>query len=121
VLKLSERDRAMLEGERGAANAMAMRVLSRAGAIIAAPYLIDVVSAHIDGCLYHGQVSLDFVERLVEGGGKVAIPTTLNVGSLDLMHPELSPSAGDPARPSSLENEGMKAKMRSAEFSDGMP
>ena len=40
-------------------------------------------------CLYHGQASLDFVERLIEGGGKVVVPTTLNVGSLDLIHPEL--------------------------------
>ena len=45
--------------------------------------------AHIDGCLYHGQVSLDFVERLVATGGRVRVPTTLNVGSLDLIHPEI--------------------------------
>ena len=51
--------------------------------------LLDITSAHIDGCLYHGQASLDFVERLVAGGGKVVVPTTLNVGSLDLIHPEL--------------------------------
>src|ERR687892_663827 len=34
------------------------------------------------------RVSLDFVDRLVELGGRVVVPTTLNVGSLDLMHPE---------------------------------
>ena len=45
--------------------------------------------AHIDGCLYHGQTSLDFVEYFVDTGAKVAVPTTLNVGSLDLIHPEL--------------------------------
>ncbi len=51
--------------------------------------LIDVSSAHIDGCLYHGDASLDFVERFVASGAKVAVSTTLNVGSLDLTHPKL--------------------------------
>jgi predicted aconitase len=66
-----------------------MRILTRAAAVMDAPHLIDVSSAHIDGCLYHGQTSLDFVDRLVQGGGKVRVPTTLNVGSIDLIHPEL--------------------------------
>jgi predicted aconitase len=39
-------------------------------------------------------VGLDFAERLVAGGGRVAVPTTLNVSSLDLLHPELY--RGDP-------------------------
>ncbi len=46
-------------------------------------------AAHIDGCLYHGPASLDFIDKLLEGGGRVSVPTTLNVGSLDLIHPEL--------------------------------
>ncbi len=66
-----------------------MRVLVRSAGLMGAPGLLDVSSAHIDGCLYHGQASLDFVERLVQGGGQVVIRTTLNVGSLDLIHPEL--------------------------------
>jgi predicted aconitase len=89
TLQLNESDRAMLGGDDGEAAAMAMRILTRAAAVMEAPYLIDVSSAHIDGCLYHGQTSLDFVERLVQGGGKVRVPTTLNVGSVDLIHPEL--------------------------------
>jgi predicted aconitase len=89
MLELNERDRAMLGGEFGAGVALAMRVVSRTAGVMAAGRLIDVTSAHIDGCLYHGQASLDFVERFVADGTKVAIPTTLNVGSLDLIHPEL--------------------------------
>jgi predicted aconitase len=38
--------------------------------------------------LYHGQSGLDFAERLVAGGAQVRVPTTLNVGAIDLMHPE---------------------------------
>lgn len=88
-LALTVADRQMLDGGDGEAAAMAMRILVRAAAVMGATHLIDVTSAHIDGCLYHGQTSLDFVDRLVTGGGHVRIPTTLNVGSIDLIHPEL--------------------------------
>ena len=32
---------------------------------------------------------LDFARRLIDGGAQVAVPTSLNVSSLDLLHPEL--------------------------------
>ena len=89
MIELTERDRALLGGQCGDAAALAMRVLVRSAELMGAERLLDITSAHIDGCLYHGQASLDFVERLVAGAGKVVVPTTLNVGSLDLIHPEL--------------------------------
>jgi hypothetical protein len=89
VIELTAHDQALLRGEGGDAAALAMRVLVRSADLMGAPRLLDITSAHIDGCLYHGQASLDFVERLVAGAGKVVVPTTLNVGSLDLIHPEL--------------------------------
>jgi len=79
----------MLEGAEGNAAAFAMRVLVSFAEALGAPALLDISRAHIDGCLYHGQASLDFVERLVAGGGRVRVPTTLNVGAIDLIHPEL--------------------------------
>jgi len=89
MLQLSERDKAMLNGEFGEGPARAMRIVTRTADVMSAPTLIDITCAHIDGCLYHGQTSLDFVELFVAAGAKVAVPTTLNVGSLDLIHPEL--------------------------------
>ncbi|MGE0752069.1 MAG: aconitase X [Variibacter sp.] len=88
-LKLSPHDEALLNAGDGDAAAWAMRVLVAFAEAIGAPSLLDISRAHIDGCLYHGQASLDFVERLVATGGRVRVPTTLNVGSLDLIHPEL--------------------------------
>ena len=88
-LRLSPFDDALLNGEEGPAAAFAMAILVAFARAIGAPALLDITRAHIDGCLYHGQVSLDFVERLVDGGGRVRVPTTLNVGSMDLIHPEL--------------------------------
>ncbi|WP_175726937.1 aconitase X [Burkholderia ambifaria] len=89
MLQLSERDDAMLHGAFGDGVARAMRIVTRTAEVMSAPNLIDITSAHIDGCLYHGQTSLDFVEYFVDTGARVAVPTTLNVGSLDLIHPEL--------------------------------
>jgi predicted aconitase len=86
---LEDADRAMLDGALGDAVALAMRVVVGTARASRAPRLISVESAHIDGCLYHGKAGLDFAERLVALGGRVAVPTTLNVGSLDLLHPGL--------------------------------
>jgi predicted aconitase len=66
-----------------------MRLVVRAAEVLAADRLIPITRAHVDSCLYHGEATIDFVERLVEGGARVAVPTTLNVGALDLLHPEL--------------------------------
>lgn len=57
--------------------------------VYGADYLLDITSAHIDGVLYHGVSGLEFVQKLVEADGQVVVPTTLNVGALDLMHPEM--------------------------------
>jgi predicted aconitase len=72
-----------------------MRLLVRFADAVGAEDLIEAEAAHIDGCLYHGEVSLDFVERFVELGGKVRVPTTLNVGSVDLIHPDLFQGSAD--------------------------
>jgi predicted aconitase len=79
----------MLHGEGGEAARTAMELLVAVGESEEAPGLLDITAAHIDGGLYHGQAGLDFALRLLEGGGQVVVPTTLNVSSLDLLHPEL--------------------------------
>ena len=77
------------DGAHGAGAAFAMRLLVRFADAVDARAFLDVEAAHVDGCLYHGRASLDFAERMIELGGKVRVPTTLNVGSVDLIHPEL--------------------------------
>ncbi len=89
-LELSERDRALLSGDEGEAARLAMRIVVEMAPIMGAGRLIDVASAHVDGCLYHGRAGLEFAERLAAGGARVSVPTTLNVGALDLLHPERS-------------------------------
>lgn len=66
-----------------------MRLVVRAAEALGAERLIPISGAHVDSCLYHGEATVDFVERLVSGEARVTVPTTLNVGALDLLHPEL--------------------------------
>lgn len=78
-----------------------MRILVDAAQALGAESLIDIASAHVDGCLYHGDSGTLFAEKLVSTGAKVRVPTTLNVGALDLLHgrgTRLTPAARDMAR-----------------------
>ena len=89
MTQLSDRDRRLLGGDEGPGRELAMRLIVALAEALGATRLRDVSAAHIDGCLYHGQAALDFAERLAADGTEVSVPTTLNVGSLDLLHPEL--------------------------------
>ena len=62
-----------------------MRIVADSARLLGAQRLIPIASAHIDGALYHGDSGTLFAERLVEGGARVAVRSTLNVGALDLM------------------------------------
>lgn len=100
AIDLTDDERAMLRGAEGPAVAMAMRIVLVAARTQHAERLIPIVSAHVDSCLYHGPSSQDFVDVLVAGGGSVRVPTTLNVGGLDLNRRDLfvgSPAVRDGA------------------------
>ena len=88
-LALDDDERAMLAGEQGPAAALSMRIITELGRIRGAERLVDIDSVHIDGCIFYGQAGLDFAQRLVALGGQVKVPTTVNVGSVDLIHPHL--------------------------------
>ena len=88
-LTLTEHEQAMLEGEQGPAVALSMRIITELGRIRGATELVDIDSVHIDGCIFYGQAGLDFAQKLVALGGQVRVPTTVNVGSVDLIHPHL--------------------------------
>lgn len=83
-LHLSADERAVMQGAGGSGAAMAMRIVVASAELLGASRLIPIASAHIDGALYHGDSGTLFAERLVEGGAKVAVRSTLNVGALDL-------------------------------------
>ena len=86
MVQLTTTEREIASGSRGPAAAMALRIVADTARLLGAGRLVAIASAHIDGCLYHGDSGTLFAERLVKDGGKVAVPTTLNVGALDLLH-----------------------------------
>ena len=94
TVRLAPVDQELLHGSRGGGVALAMRVLVRVAGVMGATELLDIEGAHIDSCLYHGLSGIDFVERLSVDDAQVVVPTTLNVSSLDLLHPDLY--RGDP-------------------------
>lgn len=86
-LVLTDEEQDLLTGGAGEGVAMAMRVVTALARVRGADRLVEVSGAHVDSCLYHGRAGLDFARRLLDLGASVRVPTTLNVGSLDLMHP----------------------------------
>ncbi len=89
TVELTDHEQSLLSGAEGTGTAMAMRLVVGLAVAMEAPALLPISGAHIDSCLYHGQSSLDFARRLVDGGAEVVVPSTLNVSSIDLLHPEL--------------------------------
>ena len=85
-VKLSEKDQQMLEGQYGAAVQLAMSILVRMAEVYGAAEMMDVSQAHIDACGLLTDSSLEFAETLAAFGGRVSIPTTLNMVTLDLQN-----------------------------------
>ncbi len=85
-LALTERDRAMLQGTEGGAAKMAMSILVRMAEVFGARELMDISGAHIDSTIYIGEAGLEYAERLASLGGRVRVPSTLNVSGLDEHH-----------------------------------
>ena len=81
----------------GGARDLPIRLIERMAEWVGAPRLIAITRAHVDGCLYHGPASLDFARTVAESGATVAVPTTLNVSIIDLLHPELFRGSGEMA------------------------
>ena len=86
AVRLSDSDRRMLDGLEGKAAQMAMSILVRMADVLDAAEMMDVSQAHIDGCGLMSDSGLEFAETLAELGGKVCIPTTLNMVPLDLQN-----------------------------------
>lgn len=85
MLQLAPDEAALAAGDKGEGAAMAIRIVAEAARLLGAERLIPIASAHIDGALWHGDSGTLFAERLVAGGAKVAVRSTLNVGALDLV------------------------------------
>jgi predicted aconitase len=84
AVQLSSRDKETLAGQHGEAARLAMSILVRMADVYGAGEMMDISQAHIDGVGLLSESGLEFAERLVSMGGKVAVPTTLNMVPLDV-------------------------------------
>ncbi len=88
-MQLSQIEKAILSGDAGTpGNTMAMEIVVAAARMLGADELVEIESSHIDGCLYHGDSGVLFCEKLANDGARVKVPTTTNVGALNLLKPD---------------------------------
>ncbi|MFK7845195.1 MAG: aconitase X [Rhodothermales bacterium] len=81
---LSDYDKALLDGIHGPAARMAMSILVRMLPAFGTDRFLDIEAAHIDSSLFQGDATLEYAERLAGLGAKVVVPSTLNVGGVDV-------------------------------------
>ena len=89
-MELSAADRQMLAGQKGGGARLAMELIVQVGQATRATRLIDISWAHVGSAYNNGQANIDFAERLMELGTRVAVPTTLTTCSLNMQRLENS-------------------------------
>lgn len=95
-MQLDDDDQQLLQGQRGPAMQMAMRLVLQAASIMDASHLVPVSFAHIDACFYNGQAHVDFAQFCLDHGAKFAVPAWSNNGVVSLTHPEAYAESHDP-------------------------
>ena len=83
-MRLTDEENSILDGNRGEAARVALSVLVDLGTLYGAEELMKVSQVHIDATLYMVEAGLAFAEQMVEWGGTVAVPTSLNPSAIDL-------------------------------------
>ena len=84
-MKLTDPEKAMLDGRDGRATRKAMEILVALGEIYGAEDLVEVGSVQVSGVSYHnlGDAGLQWLQEMAEGG-RVRALTTLNPAGMDL-------------------------------------
>lgn len=95
-VELLPEEQAMLGGAAGPGVAEAMRIVIGEADSWGTTRLLEVNRAHLTSCA--DQAHLDLVQRLLSSGTRVMVPTTLDLGAMDLLHPERTPDAAGEAK-----------------------
>ena len=86
-MQLSSNEERMLKGEAGEAKQLSMEVLTKVGEAAGADRLVPIKSAHV---LAHysslHEAGIEVLEKFANGGGKFAVPTTVDPASIDLVN-----------------------------------
>lgn len=89
-MHLTREEEKIYEGELGWAYQISMKILVKLGELFGARRLIPVDSAHVSGVSYKtiGDAPIDFLEALVEAGGKAKVNSTVNPAGFDYKYLE---------------------------------
>jgi predicted aconitase len=84
-LHLDRAQERLASGDKGEAAQLAMQILTKVGDAVGADSLVPIKSAHV---LAHysslHEAGIEVLERFARGGGKFAVPTTVDPASIDL-------------------------------------
>lgn len=84
-MHLTKDQEGALNGEAGEAGQLAMQILTKVGDAVEADSLVPIKSAHV---LAHysslHEAGIEMLEKFADGGGKFAVPTTVDPASVDL-------------------------------------
>ena len=95
-VELSDQDQAHLSGENGPVLQFAAQMVVKAGELMGARELIDVSFVHVDACHYYGDAHVDFARFVVEGGGKMVVPSWTNTVPVSVELPDMRPPEKSP-------------------------
>lgn len=96
AVELLPQEQALLDGAAGQGVAEAMEIVMGQARDWGTTRLLEVNRAHLTSCA--DEAHLDLVQRFLSSGTRVMVPTTLGLGAMDLLHPELTPQAGGEAK-----------------------
>lgn len=87
---LTDYEQSMLDGHEGPDKQFAMELIVKVAESMEAPFLQEVTQAHVVDTLTTGtgETGPEYAYKLRDMGAKVSIPTTINVGNIDLKNPE---------------------------------
>ncbi len=87
-MRLTDEERAMLEGAQGKGVRQAMEIVVALGTIYGAQDLVPVSHVQVSGVSYKnlGDAGLEFLREWAAQGARVRVPTTLNPAGMDLHH-----------------------------------
>src|SRR5690606_18472585 len=83
-MRLSDRDKSLLDGAEGEAARLAMEALVELGEAFDAPDMVDISYAHVHAgmALYLGDVEM--IEDLSRRGARMAVPVSTNIANADM-------------------------------------
>ena len=83
-MRLTDYEKAMLDGEHGEMRQQAMQALCDLARFYDVEEFVEVVGCHDDSTVYAGEAQVAFAEHLADNGAKFAVPTTTNATACDI-------------------------------------